>query len=151
MDGKLSKAEAEGATLVTVPYGDGKLEVRLARRGAWFHAALTPIDAPVPFEMDFAWTTTPAGQDARSIFFGAEAGTFMYRISRDRKWVPMRRKKAAHAADPSGARGEVIEMIVPVGEPGVGLDADPFLKILIFARGEKAEGRTDWIPFPSSR
>jgi hypothetical protein len=97
--------------------------------------------------MDFAWTTTSAGQDSRSIFYGSDAQSFTYRISKDRKWTPIRRRKARCARDPGGAKGEVIEMIVPIGEPGVGLNPDPELKILLFARGEDAEGRSDWIPF----
>ena len=95
--------------------------------------------------MDFAWTITKVGKDCDAVFYAADTQSFTYRRSRDRQWRTIKRKKARHARDPRGARDEVIEMLVPVGDRGVGLTPHPELKFLIFAEAEGAKGRTDWI------
>jgi len=99
LDGKLSEAEAEGAVTRALPWGKEKLEVRLRTAGAWLHVALVPEKGPAPTEMDFAWTRDSSFDTARAVFYSDVSGSFTHRVMRDRKWSPIRRRKAPGRPD----------------------------------------------------
>jgi hypothetical protein len=110
----------------------------------WLHVvASAGKDARPPADLTVAWSHAPDHAKGRGITFNSADGSFRHQLLRDGKWMPMRVKAAPNRPRPGAARGEVIEMLIPIGTRGLGLEFGPDLHLKL-ACGKISSGWQPW-------
>jgi hypothetical protein len=120
--------------------GKVRFHVRLHRN--WLHVVASGETAPG--ELTVAWSEDPKRKTGRSVTWFAKSGGFRHEVMRDGKWTPMRIRKAPNRPEPAAARDEVVEVLVPIGKRGLGLEVGPALRLMLTAGGASA----GWQPLP---
>jgi len=98
----------------------------------WMHVVASPLsDKKPPTEITVAWSDSPNQERGRSLSWSATDGFYRHQVLRDGKWSPMRIKRAANRPWPGAARGDAIEMLIPIGKRGLGLTNGPDLRLML--------------------
>jgi len=147
LDGRLDERERPDHPIWVWEGKDGKkLHFHVRVRPRWMHVVASPVaGGEPPEEIGLAWSSVPDLSKGRSVTWFAKNGSFRHQVKRDGKWMPIRRKKAPNRPEPGAARGKVIEMLIPIGERGLGLEIGPDLRLKLLTKGPYGVVESGWM------
>lgn len=145
LDGEFSDAEREGFSLHSkFQVEGGSLEAHAFRRGDYLHAVLTgkPELLPKRFLVAFAGNRMLAEATA-IVVHGNQVGTQHLRYQ-DGAFVPVREKRARHRASAHAAKGEVMELLIPLSELASGFDPLDGFRLAFAIGGADVTSKLTW-------
>jgi len=145
LDGKLSEEEAKGFSLhATLQVGDATLEARAFLRGRYLHAVLSGKPELFPPRFIVAYTGRSMLPEAAAIAVHPGIVATQRLLCREGVFIPVKNRKAPHRAGSAAAKGEVMEILIPLSLLDSGFDPRKGFR-LAFALGSlKIEEKLTW-------